>query len=200
MTLQISDNIKTTRSQMKHARLVLLVLALSLSPAAAVMAQYAHGARTENAEAKLFQEPAHFTLDRLFSPEFFRMSHSYEMSYSSFGGQGLTLGEYTNSMMWRFSTKLAARVDVAFQHTPFGVSGLNNGLPVSESSLNGIYLKNAEVAYRPVGNLTMHLSVRQAPYGYGYYMGPYGRYGYPGYDRYGLSTGFNDPNFNSWLH
>lgn len=179
---------------MKCARLFLLVVTLSLGPALAARAQYAQGAGSD-AEAKLFQEPAHFSLDKLFSPEFFRMSHSYEMSYSSFGGQGLTLGEYTNSMMWRFSTKLAARVDVAFQHTPFGVSGLNNGLPVSKSNLNGIYLKNAELAYRPVGNLTMHLSVRQAPYGYGYYMSPYGRYGY---DRYGFRTGFNDPYNNYW--
>lgn len=183
---------------MKRVRLFLLVVILSLGSVAAVQAQYAHGAGSDNPEAKLFREPAHFSLDKLFSPEFFRMSHSYELSYSSFGGHGLALQEYTNTMLWRFSTKLAARVDLAVQHTPFGVSGLNNGLPVSESNFNGIYLKNAEVAYRPVGNLTMHLSVRQAPHGYGYYLSPYGRYGYPGYDRYGFRTSFNDPYFNNW--
>lgn len=183
---------------MKRIRLFLLVVTLSLGPALAAQAQYAQGAGSENAEARLFREPAHFSLDKLFSPEFFRMGHSYELSYSSFGGQGLTLGEYTNSMMWRFSTKLAARVDVAVQHTPFGVSGINNGLPVSESNFNGIYLKNAEIAYQPIGNLTMHLSVRRAPYGH--YLSPYGRYGYRGYDRYGLGGGFNDPYFNNWSH
>lgn len=183
---------------MKHARLFFLVLCLSLWATAAAQAQYVNRGNSD-AEGKLFREPSGFSLNKLFSPEFFHMSHSYELSYSSFGGHGLTLGEYTNTMLWRFSTKLAARVDVAVQHTPFGVSGLNNGLPVSESSLNGIYLKNAEVAYRPTENLTMHFSVRQAPYGYGYYLSPYGRYGYPyGYDRYGFGSGISDPYYNPW--
>lgn len=185
---------------MKRARLLFLVLTLSVAAVTTGQAQYAHSAGSGEAEAKLFREPSGFSLDRLFSPEFFRMGHSYEMSYSSFGGQGLTLGEYTNSMMWRFSTKLAARVDVGVQHTPFGVSGLGNGIPQSENGLNGIYLKNAEVAYQPIGNLRMHLSVRQAPPGYGYYLSPYGRYGYPYmYDRYGFRNGLDDPYFNSWL-
>lgn len=184
---------------MKRARLFFLVLTLSLSATLTVQAQYANGSNSD-AEAKLFREPTGFSLNKLFSPEFFHMSHSYELSYSSFGGHGLTLGEYTNSMMWRFSTKLAARVDVAVQHTPFGVSGLNNGLPVSQNNLNGIYLKNAEVAYQPMKNLFMQFSIHQAPNGYGYYLNPYGRYGYPyGYDRLGLRTDFGDPAFNHWL-
>lgn len=184
---------------MKSARLFLLVLSLSLAPVFAAHAQYANGAGGDKAEAKLFREPSGFSLDKLFSPEFFRMGHSYELSYSSFGGQGLTIGEYTNTMMWRFSTKLAARVDVAVRHTPFGVSGLSNGLPVSESGLSGIYLKNAEVNYRPVGNLTMHLSVRQAPNRYGYYLNPYGYYSPYGYDRYGIGS-LDDPYYNRWWH
>jgi hypothetical protein len=181
---------------MKRIRILLFVLVLCAAPVVTVHAQYADGAG-DNAEARLFREPSGFSLDKLFSPEYFRMSHSYELSYSSFGGHGLSLGEYTNTMMWRFSTKLAARVDVGVQHTPFGLSGLNNGLPASQDNLNRIYLKNAEVAYRPVGNLTMHLSVRQAPYRYGYYLSPYGRYGY---DRYGIPLGYEDRYFNSWLH
>jgi len=180
---------------MNRWRLFLFVLVFSLAPIVSAHAQYA-GGTGEQPEARLFNEPSGFSLDKLFSPEFFRMSHSYELSYSSFGGHGLTLGEYTNSMMWRFSTKLAARVDVAVQHTPFGVSGLDNGLPNSQSNLNGIYLKNAEIAYRPVGNLSMYLSVRQAPNAYGYYLSPYGRYGY---DRYGWNRWYDDANFNSWL-
>jgi hypothetical protein len=183
---------------MKSARQIIMVLTLSLGFALAAQAQYAHRADSDDAEGRLYREPSGFSLDKLFSPEFFRMGHSYEMSYSSFGGQGLSMGTYTNSMMWRFSTKLAARVDVAVQHAPFGVSGLSNGLPVSQSNLSGVYLRNAEVAYQPLRNLTMHLSVRQAPYGYGSYLSPYGRYGYSnGYDRYGLRGGFGDPYFNN---
>lgn len=184
---------------MKRARQVFLVLTLSLGFALAVQAQYAHKSGSNDAEGRLYREPSGFSLDKLFSPEFFHMGHSYELSYSSFGGQGMSVGEYTNSMMWRFSTKLAARVDVAVQHQPFGMSGLNNGLPASQNGLSGLYLKNAEVAYQPLNNLTLNFAVRQAPYGYGSYLSPYGRYRNPySNDRYGFGNGYGDPYFNNW--
>jgi hypothetical protein len=102
-------------------------------------------------------------------------------------------------MMWRFSPKLAARVDVGVAHSLFGNSSLGNGVPGSQNSFANIYLKNAEVAYRPLKNMTLHLSFRQAPRGYGYYMSPYGYYGYGGgyYGGYGgraASIGFGGPD------
>ena len=111
------------------------------------------------------------------------MSHSYEMSFGSFGGQASSLGMYTNTMMFQFSQKLAARVDVAFAH-----SLLNNGMrnPLGPDADRGqVFLRNAEIAYRPTENMRLHLSVRQSPYGG--YMNPYG-YGYnPYYGGHGSS-------------
>jgi len=120
-----------------------------------------------------------FSLNRYFSPEHFRMSHAVEFSTGSFGGSGSSLAMYTNSMMWQFSRKLAARVDVAFAYAPFqderlqGITGNNNGQ---------VFIKNAELAYRPSENTRIQFSFRQSPYGY--YARPYGYRGY-GYRPYG---------------
>lgn len=143
----------------------------------------------ERAPVKLFDDHTGFNLNKLFSPEHFRMSHSYEMSMSSFGGQANTLGQYTNTMRWQFSNQLAARVDVAFMHSPFGDNSFS---PNSNGIGSQVYLRNAEVAYRPTEKMQFRFSVRQSPYGsymspYGYRGGGYGYGAYSQFDRYGSS-------------
>ena len=107
---------------------------------------------------------------KLFNPAIFRMSHSLEMSMGSFGGQSSSLGMYTNSMAWQFSDKLAARVDMSVAYSPFNGSALGFG----EQQKPQVFLRNAEVAWRPSENVQFHLQVRQSPYGS--YMSPYGYY------------------------
>ena len=137
------------------------------------------------------------SLNRYFSPEHFRMSHSVEFSANSFSG---SLGMYTNSMMWQFSDKLAARVDVALAYAPDG--GSTTGM-LSQDALGGnngrLFLRNAEIAYRPKENMLFHFRVQQSPYGR--YMSPYGfdRYGGSGFsgqfgygDYYGQNLFWND--------
>jgi len=120
----------------------------------------------EETDAGLVEQAGDW-LGTVFSDEHFRMSHSYEMSASSFGG-GSSLGMYTNSMQWQFDDKWAARVDVGVAHQPF------SGEAFGEDGQNmRVFLRNAEVAYRPNKNMTFHLQVRQSPYGR--YAGPYGR-------------------------
>lgn len=151
------------------------------------------------APVKVVETGMPFSLNRLFSPEIFQMRHSYSLGMSSFGGMGLTMGEYTNSMSWTFSPKLAARLDVAFAHTPLG-TGSAAPLFGGQDRYGKLYLKNAEVLYRPTERTSLYLSVRQSPYGpymspYGYY-DPYG-YGYGGYGydygMYGSPYGFYRP-------
>lgn len=151
----------------KTLSLLSLVALLGLTLPA--QAQLRQEAKVQPAPVKLYDQSApSFTLNKLFSPEHFRMSHSYEMSFGSFGGSSSSLGMYTNSMMWQFNQKLAARVDVAFAHTPFGGNGIGEGRG------GRVFLRNAEVAYRPSENMQLHFSVRQSPYGS--YMNPYGYY------------------------
>jgi hypothetical protein len=111
------------------------------------------------------------------------------MSFSSMGGEGHTLGQYTNTMRWQFNDQLAARVDVAFMHSPFGNEAFS---PNANGIGDQIYLRNAEVAYRPTDNMQFRFSVQQSPYGRymsprGYYGSRYDAYGYSRFDRYGAS-------------
>ncbi len=148
----------------------LVFLTLLASPAEAQLRQ---DAVVANAPVRLYDEsgPA-FTLNRFFSPEHFRMGHSFELSSSSFGGYGGTLAMYTNSMMWQFSSKLAARVDLAMAYSP---TASYPGLSATAGDQTRVFLRNAEVAFRPKENMLLHLSVRQSPYGA--YASPYGWYG-----------------------
>lgn len=168
--------------------LCLVFLILFASPANAQLRQ---DAAVANAPVRLYDEagPA-FSLNRFFSPEHFRMSHSFELSSSSFGGYGGTLAMYTNSMMWQFSSKLAARVDVAMAYSPTSsYPGLNPG----GNDNTQVFLRNAELAFRPKENMLIQLSVRQSPYGaYASPYGMYGGYGSPyGYDSWYRGAGYS---------
>jgi hypothetical protein len=46
--------------------------------------------------------PSSFLLGFI-NPQNFQMNHSVSMSYSSFGGEGMALGVYTNNMSYKFS-------------------------------------------------------------------------------------------------
>jgi hypothetical protein len=108
----------------------------------------------------------------LFSDDHFRMTHSYELSMSSFGG-GQSLGMYTNTMQWQFNDAWAARADVSVVHQPFGGGGAA-GFGQDGQNMR-VMLRNAEVAYRPNENMEFRFQVRNSPYGG--YARPVGAYG-----------------------
>lgn len=170
--------------------LLLIAFVICLGSSQAASAQYKSDAAVEAmmAQSKIYEDG--FSIDKLFDSRYFRMHHSYQVSFGSFGGATAGLGEYTNTMLWRFSPNLAARVDVGVAHSLFGDTGRAAGIPGAQNSFSNIYLKNAEVAYQPVKNMTLHLAFRQAPRGYGYYLSPYGYYGYRGYGGYGAYGGY----------
>jgi hypothetical protein len=159
----------------KTLSVLCLILMLGLTmPAQAQLRQDVH---TQAAPARLYdQGGATFSLNKYFSPEHFRMSHTVEMSSGSFG----SLGMYTNSMMWQFSQKLAARVDLSVGYSPSG-NAFGNNDRLNQGDNTRFFLRNAELAFRPNEKSLLHLSVRQSPYGA--YASPYG-YGY-GYQPYG---------------
>jgi hypothetical protein len=154
--------------------LSVLSLIVFLGVATPAEAQLRQDVQAQQAQAKLYgSEGPSFSLNRLFSPDHFRMQHSYEMSFGSYGGTTSSLGMYTNTMMFQFNDKLAARVDMSFAHSPLG-DGIGQKLGLQQD--NGqFFLRNAEVAYRPNERMQLHLSFRQSPYGS--YMSPYGYYG-----------------------
>lgn len=113
-----------------------------------------------------------------FNPDNFQMHHSYNLSYSSFGGNGIALGVYTNSMFYQFSNKLNIQLDASLVHSPYNSLGKN-----FQNNINGIYLSKAQINYNPSKDFHISVQYRNLPYTYydpySYYY-PFGRsiYGY----------------------
>lgn len=163
-----------------RAALTLAVLLASLYVAAPAQAQRRADLPGRPAPVAVYETPGTPTLRGLFNANTLRLSHSYEMSYNSYGG-GVGLGVYTSSLRWQPTDRLAARVDVGVAHSPFGDDGVRNALGFDADTPARVFLRNAELAYRPTANSVLHLQVRQSPFGR--YMSPYGYYdgGYYGY-------------------
>jgi hypothetical protein len=110
--------------------------------------------------------------------ENFSMHHSYSMSYSSFGGNGLALGVYTNSMNLSLAENLNVQVDASLVHSPYSSFGKD-----VQNSINGIYLSRAALNYKPWDDVYISVQYRQIP-AYSY---PYGGY----YNSFNMFDRFN---------
>ncbi len=93
-----------------------------------------------------------------FDPNRLIMHQSYSLSYTTMGGHGMSIGMYTNSLMYQFSDPLSVRFDVSLVHSPFGNFGGKFGQDIS-----GIYLTRAELNYRPSQNTLFQVQFRQVP-------------------------------------
>lgn len=169
-----------------RASLFILLFSAMLLATAPAQAQLRPSGSAVSSSVRLYdQGNSGFSLNRFFSPQNFRMSHTFEATSSSYGG-GSSMAMYTNSMQWQFSDKLAARVDIAAASQLGGNERLAQALG---QNTNQIFLRNAEVAYRPGKNVELHLSMRRSPYGS--YMSPYGYgNGYGAYDRFNQYSSF----------
>jgi hypothetical protein len=145
----------------------LLVVAAAITPA-----QFKTQAQEESRVSQgMVSQPSSW-LFGWFDPSKFSMRHSLEMSYMTFGGgQGMSLGTYTNSMLYQFSEKLDARADISLSYSPF--NSFTSGLGGKRNDLSALYLSRAEVNYRPWENTRIQLSFRQLPYGGYYYYSPF---------------------------
>lgn len=104
-----------------------------------------------------------------------QMSHSYSMTFSTFGGETQNINMYTNSMDFYFSDKLTGDLDISFMHSPFGSNLMQ---PDQGSAFNGkVFINNAQINYQLGKNAQISVQFSQNPYGYGY---PYGMRGGPG--------------------
>jgi opacity protein-like surface antigen len=149
-------------------RSIIAVVAAALVCASASMAQFrsqVEGARVSDGVAS--QGSSLFF--GWFNPERFHMSHSFDLSYSTFGGQGMSLGTYTNSMTYQFADNLNARADLSLSFSPYNSFSTFGG---KKNDLSSLYLSRAEVNYKPWENVQVRFQYRQVPYG-NYYYSPF---------------------------
>ena len=160
-----------------------LALALLLASALPARAQRAADVPGRPAPVALSATPgAPLSLGALFNAETLDFGQSYEASYVGGAGGSVGLGLYTASLRWQPSAKLAGRVDLGVAHSLFGDDAAQSALGLGGADGPRVFLRNAELAYRPSENATVHLSVRQSPYGA--YASPYG------YSPYGVGPGY----------
>lgn len=101
-----------------------------------------------------------------FNPNNFQMRHSFSASYSAFGGQGIALQRYTNTMVYQFHPNLDARVDFSLQNSPYSTFEYR-----LQNQFSKAFVSRAELNYRPTDNLRIQLQYRELPlsyFGYGY--------------------------------
>lgn len=98
----------------------------------------------------------------------FQMHHSFNLSYSTIGGYGTSLGVYTNSMFYKLMSNMNVQMDISLVYSPYSSFGKN-----FQNDLNGIYISRAAVNYYPTKNMEISVQYRNMPYNYGYF-GYYG--------------------------
>ena len=104
-----------------------------------------------------------------FNPANFQMHHSFSLSYQTMGGQGMSLGTYTNTMLYDFSDNLRARADVSLSYSPYNTFGTFN----KKNDFSSIYLSRAELNYKPWKDVVIQLQYRQIPYSSYYFYNPW---------------------------
>ena len=112
------------------------------------------------------------------NPENFSMSHSFGISYSSFGSEGLALGVYTNHMAYKFNEDFNFELDASIVNSPYSTLGES-----FTKSINGFYIDRARINYNPSKDFNISLMFSNSPYSY------YGNYGY----------GRFSSNYNRWF-
>jgi len=117
------------------------------------------------------------------NPQNFKMDQSYSMSYSSFGGQGLALGVYTNNLSYKFNDQLNVQLAASVVNAPYSTLGSQ-----FNKSINGVYIDRAAINYKPWKDFSISLEYSNMPYG-----GYYSPYSYMG--GFGLSNSLENPFF-----
>jgi len=88
-------------------------------------------------------------------PSKFSMSHSYSLSFTSFGGQSYNQGLYLNTMMYQLSNPIKMYFQFGVQHQPFGQNEFQNQ--------SQFFVSGAGFEYKPSDNFKVQFEFSQQP-------------------------------------
>lgn len=144
-----------------------LVIIFFLGFSISIFAQYRdNGMNLPSVKEGIVDENSGFSIGFLNS-ENFHMSHSISMSYTTFGGNGISLGTYTNSMYYKLMHNMNVQLDVSFVYSPYSTFGQN-----FQNDINGIYISRAAINYSPFKDMHISVQYNNLPYS-NYYFNPY---------------------------
>jgi len=101
------------------------------------------------------------SLFNFIDPSNFSMGHTFGMSYSTFGKNGMALGVYTNRIAYAFSEQFDIEVNTSFVNSPYNTLGDS-----FTKSINGVYIDNARINYNPSDKFNISLQYSNSPLGY----------------------------------
>ena len=147
---------------MRSSALAICLLGLVL--AAPVRSQAIADLPGQQAPVSVYASPETPSLKQLFNAQTLRVGQSYEFSYAGGAAGTMGLGVYTASLQWQPSARLAGRVDIGVAHSPFS-SGLYESALGADSNQPQVFLRNAELAWKPTESTMVRFQIPQSPYG-----------------------------------
>lgn len=128
-----------------------------------VFAQFKdHGFPTKSVSDGIIDQSAG-SLFGFLNSDNFMMRHSFNMSYSAFGNQGLALGVYTNSMMLKLTDNMNIQMDASIVQSPYSTFGKD-----FQNQLSGLYITKAAFNYKPWDDVFISVQYRNLPMSYHY--------------------------------
>jgi hypothetical protein len=147
------------------------------------MAQYKPtGLSTEHVSDGIINQNQGTALLGFLNSNNFQMHHSYDVSYSTSGGNNLALTTYTNSMFYQVARNLNVQVDASIVYSPYSTLGKS-----FENNINGIYLSRAAINYQPWKDVFISVQYRNLPVTY---YSPFSGYRNSFFDGYDSSWGW----------
>jgi hypothetical protein len=121
-----------------------------------------------------------FSILGLIGVEDFQMHHSFGLSYSTFAGNGVSLGTYTNSMFLKFNDRLNLMADISVVNSPYNSFGKD-----FSKQINGVYIDRIQMNYKISDGMNLMVQYGNSPYNY-----------YSNYSMGGFSSFWGDSFFS----
>ena len=156
----------------KMKKLLMMIIVLSIVPTLA-FGQLKKQNETVDIKSAII-EPLGNTLSGigLIDPSKISMSHSFSMSYFSFGGNSLSQSMYLNTIRYQIADPLTLKLQWGIQNFPHNTFMANH--PAFQG---GPFISGAELDYRPTENIKVKFQYNRMP-------GYHNSYRYPYYSRF----------------
>ena len=111
------------------------------------------------------------------NPKNFRLSHSFNLSYQTYGNASYSLASYTGTLAYKILDNLSISADVTMQYSPYANIGTTNSVLNKDfqNSLNGVSLSRVSLNYRPLKNMFINIEYinNKSNYFNNYYLNDY---------------------------
>ena len=93
------------------------------------------------------------------NPKNFSISHSFNMSYGSYGNTQVSMASYTATLSYLVRDNMKLSADVSMQYSPYASIGSNAASNRAfQNSLSGINLSRVSLDYKPFKDMSISIN------------------------------------------